>query len=470
MFNRLLRLVRRLRALPVQAYYTLSGWRFSDLKSYVDQAIGSEADSTLALLESRDPETGRPARLAVITCLPPDATGIANFALKQLSEIDIAVDVFSQVRDVAHFLRVRAVLAAHTGGRVRLHPMASLLARDVTNRYERLVFMLGNSQHNFEVYRKMETLAGLGAGDRIVCHLHDPCCHNVVQLGKGLEPGPYLAYLGRLYDNPQLLANFGSENWQAHKAAVDAGILGIRTLFDVGVRHFIVNSEAAARIVREDLSPAESGETRVDVLYHPVFEPEVSRREAQPHDGNLIIGTFGAPSVSKGTNVVLAAVRELRRRGVKAKLIIAGFDADYFADGELARAEDRAWLELAEPTTERELQLDMLKCDIAIQLRRTNLGESSGVVPSLLALGIPTIVSPIGAFAEYGEAVGTFDGYDPVALADLLEARPQVDELAMQRYAREHSLAAFNARFLSMLDLEPAASPVAQITTLRAQP
>jgi len=470
MFNRLIRLARRLRALPVQAYYTLSGWRFSDLKAYVDQAIGSEADATLALFESKDVDPGHPARLAVVTCLPPDATGIANFALKQLSEIDASVDVFSQVRDVAHFLRVRAILAAHTGGRVRLHPMASLLSRDVTNRYERLVFMLGNSGHNFEVYRSMETLAGFGAGERIVCHLHDPCCHNVVQLGKGLEPGPYLAYLGRLYDNPQLLASFGSENWQAHKAAVDAGILGIRTLFDVGVRHFIVNSEAAARIVREDLSASESAEARVDVLYHPVFEPEVSRRAAEPHDGSLIVGSFGAPSVSKGTDIVLAAVRELRRRGVKARLIIAGFDANYFADGELAKNEDRSWLELAEPTTERELQLDMLKCDIAVQLRRSNLGESSGVVPSLLALGVPTIVSSIGAFAEYGDAVQTFEGYDPVALADLLLEGPKVDQLAMQRYAREHSLAAFNAHLLSLLGMEHAAPPLAQVTPLRAQP
>lgn len=470
MFNRLLRLARRLRALPVQAYYTLSGWRFSDLKSYVDQAIGSEADATLALLESKDIETGRPARLAVVTCLPPDATGIANFTLKQLSEIDVAVDVFSQVRSVAHFLRVRAIFAAHTGSRVRLHPMASLLSRDVTNRYERLVFMLGNSHHNLEVYHSMESLAGFGAGDRIVCHLHDPCCHNVVQLGKGLEPGPYLAYLGRLYDNPGLLANFGSENWQAHKAAVDAGILGIRTLFDVGVRHFIVNSEAAARIVHGDLSPAESAEARVDVLYHPVFEPEVARREAEPHDGSLVIGSFGAPSVSKGTNILLAAVQELRRRGVKARLIIAGFDANYFADGELAKHEDRSWLELAEPTTERELQLDMLKCDIAVQLRRSNLGESSGVVPTLLALGIPTVVSTIGAFAEYGDAVQTFEGYDPVALADLLQNGARVDPFAMQRYVREHSLAAFNARFLSVLGMEPAVGSVAQITPLRAQP
>ena len=467
MLKRLLRLARRLRALPVQAYYSLSGWRFSDLKEYIDAAIGMEADSTLAMLEANTPDPARPPRLAVVTCLPPDATGIANFALKQLSAIDTAIDVFSQVRDVAHFLRVRALLAAQTSGRVRLHPMSSLLSRDVTNRYERLVFLLGNSRHNFEVFRSMETLAGLGAGDRIVCHLHDPCCHNIVQLGKGLEPGPYLAYLGRLYDNPALLANWGSENWQAHKAAVDNGILGIRTLYDIGVRHFILNSQAAARLVRDDLSPAERDTSRFDILYHPVFEPEVSRREALPQGAALTVGTFGAPSVSKGTDVVLAAVRELRRRGVKAKLVIAGFDANYFADGELSR-HDRAWLELAEPASERELQLDMLKCDVAVQLRRSNLGESSGVVPTLLALGVPTIVSSIGAFAEYGDAAMAFEGYDPAALADLLQRGPQVDELAMQRYARDHSLPAYNARLLLLLGLETPA--VAQVTTLRAQP
>src|SRR5690606_24649811 len=134
---------------------------------------------------------------------------------------------------------------------------------------------------------------------------------------------------------PTLPSSWGSENWQAHKAAVDCGILGIRTLFDIGVRHFVLNSQAAARLVREDLAPAERDACRFDVLYHPVFEPEVSRREALPQEASLTIGTFGAPAAAKGTDVVIAAVRELRRRGVKAKLIVAGFDANYFAEGEL---------------------------------------------------------------------------------------------------------------------------------------
>jgi glycosyltransferase involved in cell wall biosynthesis len=220
--------------------------------------------------------------------------------------------------------------------------------------------------------------------------------------------------------------------------------------------------------VREDLAPAERDACRFDVLYHPVFEPEVSRREALPQEASLTIGTFGAPAAAKGTDVVIAAVRELRRRGVKAKLIVAGFDANYFAEGELPNHERRDWLELAEPATERELQLDMLKCDVAVQLRRSNLGESSGVVPTLLALGVPTVVSAIGAFAEYGDAALTFEGYDPIALADLLQGGMHVDELAMQRYAREHSLAAYNARLLALLGR--ATPAVAQVTSLRAQP
>jgi hypothetical protein len=89
-------------------------------------------------------------------------------------------------------------------------------------------------------------------------------------------------------------------------------------------------------------------------------------------------------------------------------------------------------------------------------------------VPTLLALGVPTVVSSVGAFVEYGEAAMVFDGYDPLALADLLQRGPQVDELAMQRYAREHSLAAYNARLLALLGLETPA--VAQVTSLRAQP
>jgi hypothetical protein len=112
----------------------------------------------------------------------------------------------------------------------------------------------------------------------------------------------------------------------------------------------------------------------------------------------------------------------------------------------------------------------MLKCDIAVQLRRSNLGESSGVVPTLLALGVPTVVSTIGAFGEYGDAVQTFEGTDPAALADLLERGVNVDPFAMQRYVREHSLVAFNAQLLSLLGMEPFAAPVAQVTPLRAQP
>jgi glycosyltransferase involved in cell wall biosynthesis len=449
MKSRFMRVMARLRALPIQSFYTLSGWRFGDLKQYIDVAVGREADATLAMLESATViGTAQRARIAIVTCLPPDESGIANFSAKHLPSVDAAIDVYSQVRDVALFLRTRVMFEQQSGGRARLYPMSSMLARDAGGHYDKIVFVLGNSEHNIESFRLLEAISGLGGANRAVCYLHDPCCHNVVQLAKQLEASDYLGYLADVYSMP-FAHSGGIESWQAHKMAVDAGVLGVRAIAALGVRHFLVNSVAASSLIRNDLSPELRDQTSVDVLFHPVFPAEVTEADAEKADV-LTVGSFGATAYSKGTDVVLAAVRLLRARGVPARLVLAGYLARRFVDQTLP-AGDRAWVEVAEPKTERDLQLDMLKCDIAVQLRRGNLGESSGVVPTLLGLGIPTIVSPIGAFTEYGNAVASFEGYDPERLAELLETGIEVPTSAMQTYANRHTVTEFNRRLLLAL-------------------
>lgn len=450
MKSRFMRVMARLRALPIQSFYTLSGWRFSDLKQYIDVAVGREADATLAMLESATVMgTAQRARIAVVTCLPPDESGIANFSAKHLPSMDAPIDVYSQVRDVGLFLRTRVVFEHQSGGRARLYPMSSMLARDAGGQYDKIVFVLGNSEHNIETFRLLEAISSLGGANRAVCYLHDPCCHNVVQLAKQLEASDYLAYLSDLYATSFAHVGGGLESWQAHKMAVDAGVLGVRAIAALGVRHFVVNSLAASSLIRSDLPPELRDQTTVDVLFHPVFPAEVAEADAEKADV-LTIGSFGATAYSKGTDVVLSAVRLLRARGVPARLVLAGYLARRFVDQTLP-FDDRAWVEVAEPKTERDLQLDMLKCDIAVQLRRGNLGESSGVVPTLLGLGIPTVVSPIGAFTEYGNAVASFDGYDPERLAKLLQTGIEVPASAMQTYADRHSVTEFNRRLLLAL-------------------
>ena len=95
----------------------------------------------------------------------------------------------------------------------------------------------------------------------------------------------------------------------------------------------------------------------------------------------------------------------------------------------------------------------MAGVDVAVQLRAHNLGESSGVVPQLLALGVTTIVSNIGSFREYGDAVVTVDAeIADQQLADVMLAsyRSGPDGKAMKAYVEKNSVAAFQARMLSV--------------------
>lgn len=449
MAARLSRLMGRLRALPAQSYYTLSGWRFADLKQHIDTAVGHEADATLAMLEfgGLRASAGR-ARLAIVTCLPPAPSGIANFSNKHLQQMPAPVDVYSPVQDVGQFLRLRVALDRRSGGNAALYPLASLLARDEAEAYDKIVFVLGNSNHNIETYRMMETFSGLGGVARAACYLHDPCCHNVVQMAKGLGIGDYMAFVSTLYGTA--LGNSGGlEGGRGHRSAVDLGILGTRAISALGIRHFIVNSRAAAELLQNDLSVAQAEQTRIDTLYHPVLPAEVEIGEVSRGD-TFTVGSFGAAGYAKGTDVVVDAVRLMRERGHRARLVLAGYFTRQFMQTSLA-GRDISWIEHAEPQTERELQLDMLKSHVAVQLRRENLGESSGIVPTLIGLGIPTIVSPVGAFAEYGNSVVSFDGYDPSALADLLQQRTALPAAALQRYAEQHGVPEFNRRLLELV-------------------
>jgi 5,10-methenyltetrahydromethanopterin hydrogenase len=61
----------------------------------------------------------------------------------------------------------------------------------------------------------------------------------------------------------------------------------------------------------------------------------------------------------------------------------------------------------------------------------------------LIGMGIPTVVSPIGAFLDYGDAVVRFGGDDPAELAALIASHPTVPQRRMATFAAEHGLDKF---------------------------
>lgn len=449
---RMRRMIARILTLPKEAYFTLNGWRFDDLKSHLGATVSRNDDSILAATEvfsgAHKSSTRRP-RIALVTTLPPDETGIAIYSLRHVAACKEDIDVFSSARDVAYFLRNSVLVEARTGGRSALHALSSLLAFHEVNRYRRIVFVLGNSDHNLDVLRSLERFAGCFGGEGVYCYLHDPCCHNLIQRGKRMSSKLYANYLEELYRPSETVRGAADDAmpWKLHALATKKGMLGVRALVELGVRNFIVNSHAAKTLVQNDLHGVEGEEVSVEQLFHPVFdlEPGVSVKQGAAEERQMVVGTFGGANYGKGTDIVIDAVAQLRSEGRDVTLVVAGYGSRSFVSRHfMGTVPD--WIETSEPQLERDLQLAMSSCDVAVQLRRENLGESSGVVPLLIKLKRPTIVSPIGAFMEYGQAVIRADDNTVESIVKMLR-NPTVPTDAMAEYASAHSLERFEARF-----------------------
>jgi glycosyltransferase involved in cell wall biosynthesis len=99
----------------------------------------------------------------------------------------------------------------------------------------------------------------------------------------------------------------------------------------------------------------------------------------------------------------------------------------------------------------------MRQVDVAVQLRSRNLGESSGVVPQLLQLGKPVVVSAIGSFTEFGEAVVQLAPtavHEEIAATILSAAKSPPPQEIMLKYAADRSPRRFRETLLSILGQE----------------
>jgi glycosyltransferase involved in cell wall biosynthesis len=171
------------------------------------------------------------------------------------------------------------------------------------------------------------------------------------------------------------------------------------------VEGIIVNSRAAAALVRKDLELAKLTIPIIEA-FHPVFPPTVPMPIHRKAQSPIVVGTFGVPNRAKRTEIVHEAVRRLARRGLARELVVAGDGVSTYLD---RLNLDRSFVRAVDAPGDTDLQALMAEVDVAVQLRRKDRGESSGIVPQLLALGKPVVVSSIGSFRELGDVVIQID-------------------------------------------------------------
>jgi glycosyltransferase involved in cell wall biosynthesis len=172
-------------------------------------------------------------------------------------------------------------------------------------------------------------------------------------------------------------------------------------------------------------------------------------REAIRHDlslaGYFVVGSFGFMTAAKRPKVLLRAFARFQRRHPDAICCMVGQE---FPTVDLAGLIREAGLS---PDTVRitgRMPLDgflryMIASDIAVNLRYPTSGETSGSVIRLLGLGVPTVVSDVGAFSELPDPVCAkvpVDAWEEDTLVAILEALAADDQQrqAMSANARRH--------------------------------
>lgn len=369
-------------------------WRFSDLKNYL-RAEGRTRETSFAVQHSagRLKQLGglRGAGIAVASVVPPAETGIAHFTVRAFASGATPVDVFFPHDTAAEYLAVASRLCRDDSA-INYFSLEALDLGLAMRDYAAVVWVLGNSDHHIETAKLLRLTRHLPASVPTYIEIHDPVLLNLTARIAVAERTDITALIQQSSG-----VNLAGVDWERarmgdHRELLDRGATGIPALLnDVRFDGLILHSRAAREMVLRDwggLDPA-----RANVLFHPVFEP-FEEDAPQRRDKAIRIGTFGVPAASKQTDTVIKAFGLIRRTEPEATLLIAGFGAHAYAKAAI-REEVPGLLIEDSPPTDRLLDL-MRSVDVAVQLRAINTGESSGIIPQLLALNRVTIASSVG--------------------------------------------------------------------------
>lgn len=434
-----------------ESYYTLSGWRFDDLKRELIENGNRNIDSSLALRYSLDAafnSTVEPgSRIAFISCLLPADTGIATCSLYSWVGYEGPLDVFGPATDMDWFFTQSQMLRGDGGGGPRLFDVGAFLTLNQIVKYHKIVIAIGNSNHHayiFDLLKKLSTFTSL---DQVVLYVHDPCLLNIIKTGTQIQGTALVGMLETIYGRKLTRE---SESQITDAELIKNEIFGARYFHRMGIRNFLVNSNAAHEIIAKDLSGLA---VQIHKIFHPVFAPVGSNGlEHEYVDDTIVVGSYGVPGHSKRTDDIVRAVRILKERGHKVRLLIAGFHVNqYFRSS--PRTLDGLDCELFDGPTDRQLVACMKKCTVAVQLRKHSLGESSGIVPQLLLMGKTVLVSDIGSFKELGDVVVKVpSSAGPSDIADkiLLATKTPISKERTAQYCEDKSPRKFQERFLEL--------------------
>jgi glycosyltransferase involved in cell wall biosynthesis len=323
----------------------------------------------------------RPA-LALVTPWPPATTGVASYSRRLTEALSASVDVELFID------------GDHPGDSGYLngldsYPAWSLPHVDaVRGGYDAVVACIGNSEHHTGALRLLRV-------DAVPADVlaHDVRLNGLYRHGaaRGAVPEGAVAAVKALY--PEATDEWFKDGWlqpaeaEAHNAFMARELIGLS-------ERFIVTSTVAAELAALDARP----EDRDRILVCPYAYPRAVGRGGAVEEPGLIC-TFGLVNSVKLPDLLLGSFALVHRSQPSSRLVFVGpIDPSLLEEYTLGAAA----LGVAESVyftgevDDAEYEQWLGRASVAVQLRATTNGETSGAVADCLAHGVPTVVTDIG--------------------------------------------------------------------------
>ncbi len=351
-------------------------------------------------------------RLAVVTPLPPAATGIARYSYEFLRALvateKVEVTAFTDGPTEGQF----APEGVETYRAESLLPVERLLGP-----FDHVLYVIGNSHHHLGAL----SLLPLRSGSVLS---HDVRLNNLYRHAHGdpgLLPGGFAREIAAMYDNllPDDLGNEGSLH---HEDLERYGLLMARDIIATAEHLFVTSSSARALATidaRKDdagkisilpFAMAEPAEELDFVEDQPSIAPALSRLGdarvglGPPDDGRQFISHFGLVDPIKAPHLLLSALAATDN----LSLAFVGPISSSLAEELVTLAEELGICDricFTGPLPADLYREWLARTLVAVQLRIASNGEASAAVGECLASGVTTIVSDQGWASELPKEV-----------------------------------------------------------------
>lgn len=326
---------------------------------------------------------GPKKRLAFVSPIPPDRSGIASYSAELLPYLSkyYDIEVFSDAEKIPDDL----------SGRFNFHAIHDLV--HLHHEFDRILYQVGNSDFHSSMLDLLNDIPGTVV-------LHD-------------------AFLSGLFNwrdkGTDRYNSFDSVLFQAHgwRPFIDRSSDRLDTISQYemnGVianraRGIIVHSQEASERLAKFFRARSSNNVAVVPQHRAVARPNKykSREIIGISQQEILVTTFGHVANTKMSDVILDTVSELRKLdNLSIRVVfVGGCDVDFEEDLlRLAKDDNRINVSVTGFVSESDYSNYLAASDLAIQLRRNSRGETSRAVLDCMAFGVPLIINAHGTLRE----------------------------------------------------------------------